>query len=55
MVEDKNLSIALVSSYAFTKEPGGVRDFILGLKQALKESGCKVSIIAPGSKDAKRQ
>jgi len=51
---NQDLSIALVSSYAFTKEPGGVRDFILGLKQALEKKNCKVYIIAPGSKEAQK-
>jgi len=51
----KNLSIALVSSYPFTQEPGGVKDFILGLRQSLEKSGCKVYIIAPGSKDAQKK
>jgi phosphatidylinositol alpha-mannosyltransferase len=55
MVKVQNLSIALVSSYAFTKEPGGVKDFILGLKQALVKRNCKVYVIAPGSKDAQKK
>jgi glycosyltransferase involved in cell wall biosynthesis len=55
MREKKGLSIALVSSYPFTEEPGGVKDFILGLKEALKKHKCKVSIIAPGSKDAQKK
>ncbi|MDP2637991.1 MAG: glycosyltransferase family 4 protein [Candidatus Levybacteria bacterium] len=49
-----NLSIALVSSYAFTKEPGGVKDFILGLKSELLRKGYAVNVIAPGSKDAQK-
>ena len=55
MTKEKELSIALVSSYAFTKEPGGVKDFILGLKQALVKKGCRVYVIAPGSKDAQKK
>lgn len=55
MGKKRNLSIALVSSYPFTEEPGGVKDFILGLKEALIKYGCLVSVIAPGSKDAKTQ
>jgi len=47
MKKEKKLSIALVSSYAFTQEPGGVKDFILGLKKALQRNECKVSVIAP--------
>lgn len=46
------MKIALISPYEFTKEPGGVKDFILGLKKALKMRGHKVCIMAPGSKDA---
>lgn len=52
MEQKKQLSIALFSSYAFTKDPGGVKDFILGLKKALQRQGCKVFVIAPGSQDA---
>ena len=55
MAEDRNLSIALVSSYEFTREPGGVKDFILGLKKALQKNGCKVFVIAPGSRDAAKE
>lgn len=51
MGEKNKLSIALVSSYAFASEPGGVNDFILGLKEALQRNGCKVVVIAPGPKD----
>lgn len=47
------MTIILASSYAFTKEPGGVKDFILGLKNALKKQGCEVFVIAPGSKEAR--
>lgn len=49
-----NLSIALVSSYAFADEPGGVKDFILGLKSELIRKGHIVNVIAPGSKDAQK-
>lgn len=45
----------MVSSYAFTQEPGGVKDFILGLKTALQKKGCIVTVIAPGSKDAQKK
>jgi phosphatidyl-myo-inositol alpha-mannosyltransferase len=45
----KNLSIVLVSPYPFTQEPGGVKDFILGLKEALIKHKCIVNVIAPGS------
>jgi len=55
MTKEKDLSIALVSSYTFTKEPGGVKDFILGLKQALVKKNCRVYVIAPGSKDAQKK
>lgn len=55
MEEKKNLSIVLVSSYAFTHEPGGVKDFILGLKSQLIQKGFTVNIIAPGSKEAQRK
>jgi len=55
MTREGDLSIALVSSYAFTKEPGGVRDFILGLREALEKNGCRVYVIAPGSKDAQKK
>ncbi len=49
------MRIALVSSYAFTPEPGGVKDFILGLKPALEKKECIVTVIAPGSKEAERE
>jgi glycosyltransferase involved in cell wall biosynthesis len=55
MKKKRKLSIALVSSYPFMQELGGVKDFILGLKQALKKNGCKACIIAPGSKDAQEK
>ena len=55
MGEVLDLSIALVSSYPFTQEPGGVKDFILGLKQVLEKRHCKVTVIAPGSKDAQKK
>jgi len=55
MNEKKQLSILLVSSYAFTEDPGGVKDFILGLKQSLQKNGHKVFVIAPGSKDAQKK
>jgi glycosyltransferase involved in cell wall biosynthesis len=45
----RNLSITLVSPYPFTQEPGGVKDFILGLKEALIKHKCIVNVIAPGS------
>lgn len=48
----KQLNILLASSYPFIEEPGGVKDFILGLKTTLLKNGCKVSVVAPGSKDA---
>lgn len=48
----KKLSIILASSHAFTQQPGGVKDFILGLKRALQKQGCKVFVIAPESQDA---
>jgi glycosyltransferase involved in cell wall biosynthesis len=51
--EKKKLKILLASCYPFTGEPGGVKDFILGLKEALEKHNCKVVVIAPGSKDAK--
>ncbi len=51
----KKLSIALVSSYAFTEDPSGVKDFILGLKFNLAKKGCKVIVIAPGSKNAQKE
>lgn len=49
------MKIALVSPYAFTNEPGGVKDFILGLKFALEKKGEIVTVIAPGSKEAKEK
>ncbi|MDZ4209983.1 MAG: hypothetical protein U1C56_02280 [Candidatus Curtissbacteria bacterium] len=49
------MRILLASSYPFIEEPGGVKDFILGLKTALLKKGCKVSIIAPGSKDTQKK
>jgi len=55
MREKKKLKILLASCYPFTGEPGGVKDFILGLKKALEKHNCKVAVIAPGSKDAKAQ
>jgi glycosyltransferase involved in cell wall biosynthesis len=51
MRDKKKLKILLASSYAFTKEPGGVKDFILGLKKALNRLGCATYIIAPESED----
>jgi glycosyltransferase involved in cell wall biosynthesis len=51
----KALSIALVSSYPFTDEPGGVKDFILGLKEALIKRECKVSVVAPGSRGSRKK
>jgi len=51
----RKLSILLVSAYAFTEELGGVKDFILGIKTALQKYGCKVFIVAPGSKDAQKK
>jgi glycosyltransferase involved in cell wall biosynthesis len=45
----RSLSITLVSPYPFTQEPGGVKDFILGLKEALIRHKCIVNVIAPGS------
>jgi len=51
----KKLTVLLVSSYAFSEEPGGVKDFILGLKIALQKSACEVFIVAPGSKDAQKK
>jgi glycosyltransferase involved in cell wall biosynthesis len=50
-----NLSIALVSSYPFTQEPGGVKEFILGLREALKRQNCSVSIIAPAANGSKQK
>lgn len=55
MEEKKKLSILLVSAYAFTNEPGGVKDFILGIKTALQRNNCKVFIVAPGSKAARKK
>jgi len=52
---EKKLSILLASSYPFLEEPGGVKDFILGLKTAFLKSDCKVCVIAPGSKDAQKK
>ena len=46
------MKIVLASPYPFTEEPGGVKDFILGLKKALQKKNCEVKIIAPGSTDA---
>lgn len=46
------MRIALVSPYAFTNDPSGVKDFILGLKSQLQAKGCKVTVIAPGGKEA---
>lgn len=55
-MEEKNqLSILLASSHPFIEEPGGVKDFILGLKEALERHGCKVSVVAPGSEDAQKK
>ncbi|MBF8250287.1 MAG: hypothetical protein HW400_888, partial [Candidatus Levybacteria bacterium] len=42
----------MASAYPFTEEPGGVKDFILGLKTALVKLGCEVFVVAPGSQDA---
>lgn len=50
-----NMRILLVSSYPFTNEPGGVKDFILGLKSSLQKKGCIVTVIAPGSKEAEEK
>lgn len=55
MKEKKSLRVLLASPYPFTEEPGGVKDFILGLKQALRKKGCTVFIIAPGSQDAHKR
>ena len=56
LMEKKNkLSILLVSSYAFTREPGGVKDFILGLRKALCKNACIVKVVAPGTKDAQKK
>ena len=55
MKEKKKISILLVSSYEFTQDPGGVKDFILGLKQALQKQGHTVNVAAPGSEDAQRK
>lgn len=49
------MKIALVSSYAFTDEPSGVKEFILGLKEALQKKDHNVIVIAPGSKEAQRK
>lgn len=49
------MKIALVSPYEFTEEPGGVKDFILGLKSALLEKGHIAAIIAPGSKETEKE
>ncbi len=49
------MKIALVSPYPFTNEPGGVKDFILGLKSELIQKGHIVNVIAPGSKEAQRK
>jgi glycosyltransferase involved in cell wall biosynthesis len=49
--EKKKLSIVLASPYAFTEEPGGVKDFILGLREALIKQKHIVNVIAPGSND----
>lgn len=44
----------MVSPYAFGKEPGGVKEFILGLKSQLVRKGHNVWVVAPGSKDAQK-
>ncbi len=48
------MRIILVSPYAFGKEPGGVKEFILGLKSRLVRKGHNVWVVAPGSKDAQK-
>lgn len=55
MCYNLEVKIALVSPYAFTNEPGGVKDFILGLKSALEKKRHIVAVIAPGSKEAKEK
>jgi phosphatidylinositol alpha-mannosyltransferase len=55
MKDGKRLSILLVSSYEFLQNPGGVRDFILGLKKNLLKLGCVVNVVAPGSQEAREK
>jgi len=49
------MRIMLVSPYTFAEEPGGVKDFILGLESSLAKKGHIVTVIAPGSKKAEKQ
>lgn len=55
MEEENQLSILLASSNPFIEESGGVKDFILGLKEALGRHGCKVSVVAPESENAQKK